>query len=89
LQSNCPGLYADIDSFIVHIKKNHKDVRVTDDFLGENFNNNKDEDPLPDHLNRPNENLNIDANVDDIEGLRPVERECYKKKSCVVASQIF
>ena len=64
-------------------------MRVTDDFLGENFNNNKDEDPLPDHLNRPNENLNIDANVDDIEGLRPVERECYKKKSCVVASQIF
>jgi hypothetical protein len=47
LQSNCLGLYADIDSFIVHIKKNHKDVRVNDDFLGENFNNNNDEDPLP------------------------------------------
>jgi hypothetical protein len=62
----------------VHIKKNHKDVRVTDDFLMRKL-----------HLNRPNEHLNIDAEFDDIEALRPVERECYKEKVVSLLLKFF
>ena len=52
LQPNCPGLYAYLDSFIVHIKKNHQDVRVTDNLGGENLVNNEDP-PLDKNLRYP------------------------------------
>ena len=87
-QPNCPGLYADLDSFIVHIKKNHRDVRVTDNFEGENLVNNEDL-PLDNHLCHPNENLNNDAKFDNIEALRPLERECYKEKVVSLLLKFF
>ncbi len=76
MQSDCPGLYADIDSVIVHVKKNHKDVRVTDDFVGINPNNNVD--PLDNHL-RDRQNNEPDVNVDHVEAM-PIEFQSYKEK---------
>lgn len=67
LQSNCSGRYADLESCIVHVERNHIEVRLTDNF---------------DQANQVNSPLgHLDSYIDpDVEmEARPVELESYSK----------